>query len=180
MPRNWPTEDAVNARIRLSAQVNGKDYGDLTGMAPFIMQMGRRYGINPGVVVAIMQRESQLGMDGSMLPTRHNYAGITAKPDRGDCEPFFHNDRYWACCTTTKCGIEMLFKVLAEPRYWGKNLGGVVETFAPSYENDHAEIWRIYGAVAQQLGITLNKKTRVSAWWWRNRPRYPRPGSSST
>lgn len=175
MPRNWPTAAAINERIALSALANGKDHGDLSGSGEIFLRLGRKYGINPGVVVAIMQRESQLGMDGSALPLRRNYAGITAKPDRGNCEPFYHKDRYWACCWTARAGIEMVFQVLAEPQYWGKRLKDVVAVYAPAHENDHDEIWAIYKKVGEDLGIKIGPRTRVSSRWWQDRRRFPRP-----
>lgn len=162
-PKNWPTPDAINRRIALSAVVNRtkspmEDYGHR------IYRLGRKYGINPAIVTAIMQRECQLGADGSVLPKHNNFGGITDPNNkRGTCGRIFHLDRYWANFCTVAEGVEGVYKVLDQTNYRssGNTLADIMEVYSPPFENNWNDMFKIFSAVGKQLGVTLDYKTKV-------------------
>lgn len=163
-PKNWPTAAAINFRLDLSARVNELAGTKLSGKGDLFVKYGKKYGVNPGVVVAIAQRECQLAADGSALIDLNNFGGITdPHGTRGTCGRAFLNGRYWAKYCTVNDGIEGLFKVLAGKPYRTTNgtLNEVMKLYAPADENDWEEGWRIFAAVAKQLGITLDRATPI-------------------
>lgn len=110
-----------------------------------------------------MQRECQLGCDGSKLPKAHNYGGIT-DPDgkRGTCGRLFYIDRYWASFCTAQQGVEGVFKVLNQRNYRSqKTLGGIMELYSPPYENDWSQMFSIFATVGDQLDVRLARDTKV-------------------
>lgn len=162
-PANWPTPSAINDRIALSARVNGT-HSRLEGFGELIYKLGLRYGINPAIVVAIMQRECQCAADGSVLPTHNNFGGITDPNNvRGTCGRLFHIDRYWANYCSVGDGIEGIYKVLSQPNYRKPNatLGDIMELYSPPFENDWTAMFSIFSAVGKQLGVTLLPTTKV-------------------
>src|SRR5690606_15037274 len=85
-----PTVEAINARIEASEKNNGWAPGTspLGGKGQAFIDLGRQYGINPGVAVAILQRESQLGTaKNDVLVPQNNFGGNSAIPGsvEGDC-----------------------------------------------------------------------------------------------
>jgi len=156
----WPSVDRINARIQASEQANN-NISPLHGAGSAFIQYGQQYSINPGVVVAILQRESQLGSDGSTLPTTlNNFGGITGT---GNCGSQFITDRDWAKFCTADDGLEAVFSTLDGPIYRGTGgaLKDVMEIYSPASENNVADMWAIFGAVASDLAITLDPTTQV-------------------
>lgn len=171
---NWPTAAAINHRIDLSASANGRVGTVLTDTGSLWVRYGWKYGINPGIAVAISQRECQLAADGSKLPTKYNFGGIT-DPDSiyGTCGSFFYIDRRWAEYCTVSQGIEGIFKTLHKPIYRAAakahpatQLDAIMRVYSPPFENNWDDLWRIFQIVGGQLGIVLAHDTRVY---------YPRP-----
>ncbi len=160
---NWPTAQAIDDRIALSNQVNGRKSA-LTGTGKTIIKVGAELGVNPGVVTAIMQRECQLGADGSKLPTEfNNFAGITGS---GDAGTRFFIDRNWAVYSSMQEGLRAPFALLSSPLY--RNTGGmladVMDLYSPADDgNPRPELWAIFHAVAAQLGIRLEPDTDIYA-----------------
>lgn len=162
--QNWPTADSINARIALSAASNQRPAIALTDTGKLFLKYGRQYGINPGFVIAIMQKESQLGADGSFLPRYHNFAGITDPYSlRSTCHPITYKDRQWACYHSVADGIEAVFKVLDAPIYrrTGGTIQAILDVYSPSYENNTAQMLRIIEIVGRQLNIQLKPHTQI-------------------
>lgn len=155
---NWPTPEKINEWI----QNAGNKQSPLRGMGDDFMRFGEKYGINPGIVVAIMQRESQMGADGSHLPTVfNNYAGITAAAGSG----VFYLDREWAVFHSPKAGLEGVFKLLNTDLYrdTGGKLSDIMEKYSPAFENDWGAMFNTFRIVGDALGITINKDTNIYA-----------------
>lgn len=161
---NWPTADAINQRIALSAKVNGLITTKLSGKGNVFIKFGRKYGINPAVVVAIAQRECQLAADGSKLPTWNNFGGITDPTgSRGTCGSEYYLDRPWAKFCTVEDGIEGIFKVLDGKLYRSTDgiFAAIMHLYSPQFENDWKEMWDIFTIVGQQLGVSLDMHTTI-------------------
>jgi hypothetical protein len=168
---NWPTAEAIDQRIALSNKVNGRT-SKLTGMGAAFVALGRRYGINPGIVCAIAQRECQLGADGSYLPTElNNFGGNTAGDDGklpGNCGSEFFKDRYWKAFCTPEDGLEGMFQVLDKPGY--RKTGGRFEDIMMRYSPpgdgnpwppEDPNIFQTFAAVAKHLGISIGFDTMI-------------------
>lgn len=161
---NWPSAAAINHRIAMSAAANNAPYTRLVGKGDTFLAYGKKYGINPGIAVAISQRECQLAADGSALLKFNNFGGITDPNGTvGTCGHEFFKDRYWAKYCTVDQGIEGIFKTLNKPIYRnaGNNLEAIMNLYSPPFENDWGRLWTIFAIVGNQLGITLNKQTQV-------------------
>lgn len=161
---NWPTVDALDARIALSARSNLRPAIALTGLGRVFLKYAHKYGINPGFVAAIMQKESQLGADGSFLTRYHNYAGITDPYGiRSTCPPVSYKDRQWACFRTPEEGIHAVYRVLDQPNYRNTDgtVLGVTNVYSPSYENNTEQMLKIMEIVGRQLNIQLKPGTRI-------------------
>lgn len=164
MPSNWPTVDAINARISLSAQSNARPAIALSGLGRVFLKYARKYGINPGFVVALMQKESQLGADGSFLARYHNYAGITDPYGiRSTCPPVSYKNRQWACFLTPEEGIHAVYRVLDQTNYRTSDgtVLGITNIYSPSYENNMDQMLKIMEIVGRQLNIQLKPATPV-------------------
>ncbi|MER3406566.1 MAG: hypothetical protein C4289_16540, partial [Chloroflexota bacterium] len=108
---NWPTAEAIDARIALSEQQNGRR-SPLHGTGAEFLRLGAKYGVNPGIVCAILQRESQLASDGSFLPTNaNNFGGLTGA---GPCGSVFYIDRNWAVFCDPAQGLDAIADVVIE------------------------------------------------------------------
>lgn len=158
----WPTAAAIDSRIAMSEQTNGRT-SPLHNMGNTFISLGRQYGINPGVVCAILQRESQLGADGSYLPTQlNNFGGVTGD---GPCGTRFYLDRNWAVYCSAAQGLEGVFQTLDGSLY--RNTGGafqnIMQIYSPPFENDWAAMWQIFTTVGSQLGISLGADTNIYA-----------------
>lgn len=163
-PGKWPTADAIDNRIKMSGDANGR-VSPLAGMGDVFIEYGHKYGINPGVVVAILQRESQLGSDGSVLPAQcNNFGGITQRGTAGYCEAASGiHGREWAKFRNARDGLEQTFILLNSSLYrsTGGRLEDVIEKYAPAYENDHDEIFMTFAAVGSNLGIVIDRNTNI-------------------
>lgn len=164
MQNNWPSIDAINARIALSAQSNEKIMIPLSGKGNVFIKYGKKYGINPGFIVATLQKESQLGADGSFLTRYNNFGGITDPYGiRSTCSPVTYKDRQWACFNTIDEGIEGAFRVINQPNY--RNSSGTVEAitriYSPPSENNVNGMLKIIEIVGRQMNINLKPSTFV-------------------
>ena len=156
----WPSADAINSRIQKSEQTNNRE-GPLHSTGSYFIQYAQQYGINPGVVTAILQRESQLASDGSTLPmTFNNFGGVTGS---GTCGTGFLVDRNWAKFCTPQDGLQAVFSTLNSSIYrdTGGKLADVMNIYSPPDENNVADMWAIFNAVASDLSITLEPDTQV-------------------
>lgn len=159
--------EAINRRIAKSEAANGGNPSPISGMGALIVQLGDRYGINPAVVVAIMQRECQLGAAiGDALIPLNNFGGNTAIPGsvEGTAGARFFRDRHWQVNATPADGIEAVYKTLDKPIY--RNTGGrledVLHVYAPPDDgNDYASIWSIFDQVGIDLGTTIGPDTNI-------------------
>lgn len=161
---NWPTAEAINRRIELSESVNGKRISRLHGRGEHFLHYGEKYGINPGFVIAIAQKECQCGCDGSLLPRYNNFGGITdPRGSRSTCGPITYNGRMWANYCKVDEGIEGIFKVLDQTIYRnsGGTIGKIVDIYSPPYENSRAEMLKIISIVGVQLDIALTTNTNI-------------------
>lgn len=161
---NWPTAEAINARIARSAKANDRLTTKLSGKGTIFLRFGKRYGINPAVAVAIAQRECQLAADGSKLPTWNNFGGITDPTGkRGTCGREYYIDRPWAKYCTVDEGIEAIFQVLngALYRKTDGSFAAIMHLYSPQFENDWADMWKIFAAVGTHLGVRLDLNTPV-------------------
>lgn len=161
---NWPTVDAINQRIALSAKVNGLVTSKLSGRGNLFLKYGKKYGINPAVAVAIAQRECQLAADGSQLPRWNNFGGITDPlGHRGTCGSDFFLDRQWAKFCTIEDGVEGIFKVLDGKLYRGTDgtFAAIMHLYSPQFENDWKNMWDIFTVVGKQLGVSLDMTTKI-------------------
>ncbi len=161
----WPTADAINQRIEMSNAQNGRR-SPLTGTGALFLRFGQQYGVHPGVVVAIMQRECQLGADGTILITWNNFAGLTSGNGAypGTCgSRWGPHDRQWQVYCTVEQGIEGVFKFLRKPIYTatGGNLSAIMEKYSPRSENDWPAMWNTFSAVGLQLGTPIGLDTNV-------------------
>lgn len=164
MYSNWPTAEDINRRIALSEKVNNNVTSRLQGKGSVFLKYGEKYGINPAFVVAIAQKECQLGCDGSHLPKYNNFGGITdPRHNRGTCGVTEYKDRDWASFCTVDEGIEGIFKVLDQPVY-RKSDGtvlGLINVYSPPFENSTQQMLQIIAVVANQLNVTLLPMTKV-------------------
>lgn|SRR5690606_30139270 len=163
-PGKWPTAEGINRQISIAEKANGRQ-SPLHNMGADFIEFGNKYGINPGVVAAILQRESQMGADGSILPTQcDNFGGITGKGTAGYCTPAsgIHN-REWAKFANPRDGLEQTFKLLDSQLYrkTGGKLADIMQVYSPSYENNHDEIFLTFAAVGSNIGIEINRNTNI-------------------
>lgn len=167
----WPTAAAIDERIAMSNRANGRT-SKLTGKGARFIELGKRYGINPAIVVAIAQRECQLGADGSHLSEHfNNFGGITAGPSGeypGPCGAKHFGDRFWKVYCSPDEGLEGLFRLLDTPLY--RNTGGrfekIMSLYSPAFENPWdgpGSIWETFRAVGQQLRVSITRDTNVYA-----------------
>lgn len=154
---NWPSAEKIDA---WSAKA-GNGNSPVKGMGSDFVAFGEKYGINPGIVVAIMQRESQMGADGSKLPTLNNFAGITTTAS--DSNGFYFIDRYWKVYGSPKAGLEGVFKLLDSDIYrsTGGRLEDVMAKYAPPFENEWGPMFNTFSVVGDNLGITITKDTNI-------------------
>lgn len=159
--KQWPTARRINNRIWLSEEANDRR-SPLRGKGRLFLRLGKQYGINPAVVVAICQRECQLGADGSRLPEVNNFGGVSARWNRG-ADEIEHQERWWATWPTPEAGLEGIFLVLAEQRYRDTDgtLGAVMTLYSPPFENDWTKLWPLFAAVGEALEVDLTPKTMV-------------------
>lgn len=154
---NWPTAEKINSWISQA----GNKRSPLRGMGDDFIAYGKQYGINPGIVVAIMQRESQMGADDSVLPNQiHNYAGITDTPGNG----FYFIDRYWKVFKNPKDGLHGVFQLLDTDLYrdTGGRLEDIMKLYAPEWDsNEWGPMFNTFRIVGEHLGITINRDTNI-------------------
>lgn len=160
----WPTAAAINSRIATSEKANNRT-SPLRGLGMDFIELGRQYGINPGIVCAILQRESQLGCDGTILPAQcNNFSGITYGDGNAKCEPAngIHN-RDWSRFSSPRKGLEGTFKLLNTSMYraTGGKLTDIMNLYSPAYENDWQAMFTTFAAVGSQLGIRINAETNI-------------------
>lgn len=161
---NWPSAEAINRRIELSESVNNGRISRLHGRGEQFLYYGAKYGINPGFVVAVAQKECQCGADGSLLPRYNNFGGITdPRGLRSTCGAITYSGRLWANYCKVDEGIEGIFKVLDQSIYRqsGGTIGKIVDIYSPPYENNRAEMMRIISVVGVQLDIALTSNTNI-------------------
>jgi len=161
---NWPTTDAINARIALSASSNNIKTMSLMGKGNLFIKYAKKYGINPGFIVAIMQKESQLGADGSFLTHYNNFAGITDPYGiRSSCAPVTYKNRQWACFATVSDAVEGVYKVINQPNYRSTDgsVKGLINVYSPAFENNTDKMLKIVEIVGRQLNIQLKPNTLV-------------------
>lgn len=155
---NWPTAEKIDSWIAVAERSNQRQ-SPVHGMGETFVKLGEKYGVNPGVVVAIMQRESQMGADGSVLPSSrfYNFSGIT---DPGGT---FFGDRKWRVFGSPTEGLAGTFELLTKEPYKSTDgsLGAIMEHYSPRFENDWGDMWNIFHAVAKHLGITLEENTNI-------------------
>lgn len=164
MSDNWPTADAINARIAQSYNSNNKKGYPIGGRGNIFIRFGKKYGINPGFIVAIMQKESQLGADGSFLTHYYNFAGITDPYGiRSTCPPVTYKNRQWACFASINDAIEGVFKVINQPNYRNTDgtVLGITNLYSPSFENNTNQMLKIIEIVGRQLNIHLKPETPI-------------------
>ena len=158
---NWPTADAINALIELKERQNGHS-SPLHGRGDLLIELGISYGVNPGVVVAVLYKETQLGADGSILPTQfNNFGGITGS---GNCDSTWLIDRYWAHFCTVEEGLAANFAIFNEPQYrqTGGTMGRIIEIYSPTSDNnDPVAMWTRMTEAAEVLQITLTRSTNI-------------------
>jgi hypothetical protein len=158
---NWPTASAIDARIDMSNRANNR-VSKLTGTGATFLELGKSFGINPGIITAILQRESQLGADGSHLPVDlNNFGGITQS---GDAGTEFFIDRNWAVFSSPMAGLRAEFALLDTPLY--RNTGGKMEDILDLYSpesdgNPRGPIWETFHAVAKQLDIAIEPDINI-------------------
>lgn len=156
---------AINARIQKSEASNGST-SPLRGKGETIVAFGERYGINPAVVVAIMQRENQLGAaTNDVLIPYNNFGGNTAVPGvvEGTAGTVVLLGRTWQKNATVDDGIEAIFKNLDSDLY--RDTGGrfedVMALYSPPFENDWADMWTIFEQVGRDLSVQLGPDTNI-------------------
>ncbi|CAA9525526.1 MAG: hypothetical protein AVDCRST_MAG73-467 [uncultured Thermomicrobiales bacterium] len=165
IPGGWPSATAIDGRIAQSEAANGRSTA-LHGAGETFLALGSRYAVNPGFVAAMLQKESQLGTDGSALPTvAHNYGGITGS---GACGKHWidfaeHNDRYFAKYCSPQEGLEANFAIFTQPQYTRTDgtIAAILNVYSPGFENDTGAMLATIAAVGQQLGITLAPNTNI-------------------
>lgn len=171
---NWPTAAAINMQIAKAAEVNPGKPNPLSGYGNKFVQWGHTYGINPGIIAAISQRECQLGCDGSRLPTEANNFGghTTSRTGAGPCGSIAAADRLWKQYCNVDEGAEALFKWFDDPFYrnLGNRLVDVMQEYSPPFENPWTgytdsngqyvrSIWEIFARVGESLGISITKES---------------------
>ena len=165
---NVPTAEAINTMIKKSADANSTK-SPLEGKGDKFIEFGQKYNVNPGVVTAILQRETQLASDGSSLyqPPFNNLGGNKASAsDQGTCGAATWTDgnSYKQFCSIDDA-IEGVFKNLNSDVYRKTDgtVAAVMEVYSPSNDgNDNGQaMYDIFGAVAKVLGITIDKSTQV-------------------
>jgi murein DD-endopeptidase MepM/ murein hydrolase activator NlpD len=153
---------AIDARIALSNDANGQT-SPLTGMGATFVELGWAYGINPAVVTAILQLESQLGADGSILPTlAYNFGGLTGS---GNCGSVWIEaaSQWFAKFCTVEDGLAANFAIFNLPIYRETDgtLEAVMELYAPPEKYDRTAMWATFAAIGEQLGVPLDPDTQV-------------------
>jgi hypothetical protein len=165
-PGNWPTAGAINNRIEMSERANSRT-SPLHGLGEAFIRFGNEFGINPGFVCALLQRESQLASDGSILPTRcNNFGGNTwgsgSKYPKCAAASGIAG-REWKQMPNPETGLRAVFENLNESQY--RSTGGraedVIEVYAPAFENNHDEIFLTFASVGSNLGITITRDTNI-------------------
>lgn len=156
----FPTAGAIDNRIALSETQNGRA-SKLHGMGDTILGYGQEYGLNPAVVVAIMQRECQLGADGSLLPVgMNNFGGLTGT---GPCGTQIAGGHSWKVFCSPAEGVEAIFAQLAGSAYTNTDgtLRAVMNVFSPVDETDWPGLWATFAEVGNYLGVPLTRETLV-------------------
>jgi hypothetical protein len=163
-PGKWATAEGINRQISLAEKANGRQ-SPLHNMGADFVEFGNKYGINPGVVCAILQRESQMGCDGSVLPSQcNNFGGITQKGTAGYCTAASGiHGREWAKFANQRDGLEQTFKLLDSQLYrqTGGKLADIIQVYSPSFENNHDEIFMTFAAVGSNIGVEITRHTNI-------------------
>lgn len=163
---NWPTAEDINKLVERAEKGTGNS-SPLHGKGGAFIELGKKYGINPGIIAAILYRESQMGADGSVLPNQYNnFAGIT---DAGGSAPGPCGstpvvvDRTWKNFCTPEEGLEGVFQILDLDIYRNTNgtMDEVMELYSPKFENNWDDMWNIFHVVADELKITIEKSTNI-------------------
>lgn len=163
---NWPTAEDINKLVERAESGTGNS-SPLHGKGGAFIELGKKYGINPGIIAAILYRESQMGADGSVLPNQYNnFAGIT---DAGGSAPGPCGstpvvvDRTWKNFCTPEEGLEGVFQILDLDIYRNTNgtMNEVMELYSPKFENDWNDMWSIFRTVASELKITIEGSTNI-------------------
>jgi hypothetical protein len=154
------TAEGIDNLIATANANNGR-VSPITGMGDKFIQYGRQYGVNPAVVAAIMMRESQLGADGSVLPSYNNFSGITAPANTPGSVWLI--DRYWRTFSSPEEGIRGAFVLLNQPLYrsTGGRLEDVMMKYSPPSENDWAPMWNTFANVGLALGTEIGPSTNI-------------------
>ena len=160
---NWPSAAGIDALIERANAGNGTR-SKLTGYGARFLQLGKEYGVNPGVVAAMLERESQLGADGSYLPSAlNNFGGVTGTGNGGT---EFFRDRNWAKYTTADEGLRANFALLDAPNYQatGGKFARVMDVYSPVGDgNPRGDMWSIFNTVSDELAIPLDETTNIYA-----------------
>ena len=162
----WPTAEAINRRIAKSEQAN-LGTSRLHGKGDVFLQKGTQYNINPGIVVAISQRECQLGAaPNDFLPPLNNFGGNTAGSVTvpGQCGKKFVRDREWKVFCTVDDGIGGIFQNINTSVYASAkgNLGAIMLIYAPPGDgNNHDDIFRTFAQVGEDLGISITRESNI-------------------
>ena len=164
---NAGTIDAYIARTRPGSP--------LAGMGGFILQEANRQGVSVPLLLGIMLLESQLGSDGSYLPSVYNYGGLTGTGWEGQTGNTTGMARAFATFSSKEAGVKALIANLASGLYRGKNIRQQVGTWylgnpdaglGEADEQGNATVQQYLntiGSVYQSLGINWNPEAAPTA-----------------
>lgn len=135
----------------------------LAGKGDFIAQTAAAYGVPVPVILGIMTQESQLGADGSYLPSRNNYTGLTGTGWQGQTGSTSGMAREFATFATPEDGIRAAIQNFAQG-YKGLTLRQAVSkwlTGSPTgsgdeFGNNVADYLNTMQAVFQGLGVAFD------------------------
>ncbi len=94
----------------------------LAGLGEYMANYAADRGVNIGTVLGIMLLESQLGADGSYLPSRYNYGGLTGTGWDGQTGSTSGMAREFATFDSPQSGVKAIIDNLADDLYQGRTL----------------------------------------------------------
>lgn len=142
----------------------------LAGKGDYIAQQAQQAGVPVAVVLGIMMQESQLGADGSYLPTQNNFTGLTGSGWQGQTGTTSGMARAFATFGTPEDGIRAAIQNLAQG-YKGltirqavaKWLTGDPNGAGDEQGNSTAAYLSTMQSVFQGLGVSWNPDAPLSA-----------------
>ena len=141
-----------------------RGYSDspLIGHGDTIKALSDYYGISVGAFLAVASKETVFGRSSS--GGRYNFTGITNPVGSffdGKVPRVWAVDRYWINPSSIKSGVACFFQLARH--YVNTNRGdfrAFINSWAPSFENDHSQLYNLYWGVLKAFGYSTSDTQR--------------------